>query len=168
MSLWNWWSAARRKRLMERAERRAHANDFRAIGPLVEALEWPDVRKEAEEALIHLLPRMPAEDFQRLNSKQRLSLYRALCQKNDALTLAILDTPEIETRWEARTYLHNLRNSRPKTEAQRRIQQKAMECLRSYQERRNAETLMRPAMAPGIPLSTLRSAPHTGPEPHDA
>jgi len=164
MSLWNWWSASRRKRLLEIAEKRARSNDFRAVGSLIEALEWHDIREGAEKALIRLLPRLSAADFQHLSRKQRLGLYRALYRKNDALTLVILETPEIEMRWEATPYLHSLRNIRPKTEAQRRIQQKAAERLHSYQEQQNSKTLMRPSEAPGVLLSTLRNAPDSGEE----
>ena len=67
-------------------------DDVRAIGPLAEALEFPDrdIRPIVRKALIHLLPRLKASDAALLNAGQRACLNRALWGGNTELTLAIL------------------------------------------------------------------------------
>lgn len=62
----------------------AAIDDVRAVGPLLEALEWSElatftgVRERATRALYRLLPRLRPEDADLLDDRQRACLYRLL------------------------------------------------------------------------------------------
>ena len=64
----------------EAARKLAQTDDIRAVGPLAEALEWPDasIKFTAATGLIRLLPRLTASDGNLLNAAQRANLYGML------------------------------------------------------------------------------------------
>ncbi|MCW3053348.1 MAG: hypothetical protein JWN14_2518 [Chthonomonadales bacterium] len=71
-------------------------DDVRAVGPLVEALEFPDtsLRPMFRKTLIRLLPRMKASDAALLSPAHRSALNRVLRGKDADLMLAILKSWE--------------------------------------------------------------------------
>ena len=67
--------------------------DLRVVGPLLEALYWPDMEPYApgiEDALIQMLPQMKASDAGMLSTHQRQCLHKALRRWDDSFVCAVL------------------------------------------------------------------------------
>jgi hypothetical protein len=164
----------------EAAEELAKSNDMSAVGPLVEALEWPDAQTKdiALTALTRLLPRMRASDANLLNDRQRQSLYNMLfmskARRNPEFTLALLKALEQVGDGAAIPYVENLANASPSPLAlrtfstvERRIKKAAAACL-PYLEARAGQVdasrqLLRAANAADVHTpaeSLLRPATH--------
>ncbi len=71
-------------RQTEAARALSQTDDIRAVGPLSEALDWPDasIKFIAATGLVRLLPGLNASDANLLNAKQRAGLYSMLRMRN--------------------------------------------------------------------------------------
>lgn len=117
------------------AQRLAAFDNVQGVGPLAEALEWPDpaIRATAARSLTRLLPLLNAADGGLLTSRQRGCLHRVLrmgnAQKQEALLIAILKALEQVGDEEAVPYVKQLANGQAKTRIQQHVQDRARECL---------------------------------------
>lgn len=117
------------------AQQLAAYDNIQGIGPLAEALEWPDpaIRALAARSLTRLLPQLNASDAGLLSVNARGCLYRCLkignARHEETLLLAILKALEQVGDEAALPYVQRLVDSQPVTRAQIRVRQKAVECL---------------------------------------
>jgi hypothetical protein len=112
--------------------------DRRWIGPLFEALSWPNsrIRRIVRLKLLHLLPLLTESDGRCLNQKQRISIYGILEQSHDnELKVAILkalvhfgDAPAVSV-------VERLANAKARTPAAYRVRREALICLPRLRER---------------------------------
>jgi hypothetical protein len=152
--------------------------DIRMVGPVVEALAWPDseVRRAAAEALIVLLPRLKASDSKLLNASQRASLYGMLrmseARRRSDLIRAILKALEQVGDEEAVFYVDRLAHEPVFTPSQLEACKAAEECLpflkASAARQKIGDELLRPAAleadSPDTLLRPAASAPDLDPE----
>ena len=141
------------------AQRLAAYDNVQGIGPLAEALEWPDpaIRATASRSLVRLLPLLNASDTGVLTSAQRGCLHRMLrmgnAQKHEALIRAILKALEQVGDEAAVPYVKQLASGYAKTRAQQRVQDCAKECLPFLEaganQRLGSQTLLRASSATG-------------------
>ncbi len=137
-------------RQSETARRLARYGSKRVIGPLTEALDWPDetIRSIALEALTDLLPTLNAGDTLVLNAKQRGILYRSLRMshaiRHEAFLSAILKALEQIGDDEAVGFVEKLKNASAWHPAQKRIREQAADCLPylSLQAEKNRASMM--------------------------
>jgi hypothetical protein len=153
----------------EAARMLARFDDVRAMGALIEALDWPEeqVRVAARLALLRLLPRLRASDATLLRPGQRASLYRYLKMRNahrdvDFL-LAILKALEQVGDASALPPVQRLAEGAGHTYNQRRVRRAARECLPYLEARaeqqRASQTLLRASSAVATtPQMLLRPA----------
>jgi HEAT repeat protein len=150
-------------RLQKRAASElAKHDDIRAVGPLVEALEFRSrqVGPEAERALIRLLPRLRATDSGLLNEEQRRILCRALVRRrNPHLAVAILRAFEQVGGEDVLAAVERVANGDGRMAGEQRVREAAQACLPAVRQRaenaRAARTLLRPAAAPDNPADIL-------------
>jgi hypothetical protein len=93
--LWTLLACAARNTAVSNTEEAAtlalmRFDDVRAVGPLVDALDFRVVGALAATALIRLLPRLTVTDAELLSPAQRARLNKAMQRDNTDLTLAIL------------------------------------------------------------------------------
>jgi hypothetical protein len=149
----------------EAARKLAMHDDVRGVGPLAEALDWPDsdIQMVAARALTRLLPRMQATDANLLNSGQRANLYRKLHpyqtgQQTD-LQLAILKALEQIGDEAAVPHVRRLAGSFGLTSRQKQVKQAAIDCLPYLNARaaqlRVSQTLLRASSATGTSADML-------------
>lgn len=140
------------------------ADDVRAIGALVEALEFMDMdtQSAACEALARLLPRLQATDATLLNPNQRKRLYRFLGKSDKRLILALLKALEQIGDSNALPYVERLATSK---KVDTRIREAAQSCMPYLQfrqeEEHNIQTLLRAASTGATAETLLRSANET-------
>ena len=149
----------------EAARALAKYDDVRGVGKLAEALEWPEasVQHEAEVALTRLLPRMKASDAGLLDTKQRGNLYGMLKMRHarghGSFLLAVLDALEQIGDDTAIPIVERLAKSAAYTKMQKRVQQRAMDCLPALRVRatdQNANmTLLRASSVSETPADLL-------------
>ena len=119
----------------EAARRLAETDDIRAVGPLTEALEWPDasIQRTAADGLTRLLPRLSASDANLLNSKHRAALYKLLrirnAGANERLLLSILRALQQVGDEAAIPVVQRLSEARAYTQRQRNVKQVAIDTL---------------------------------------
>ncbi len=141
----------------------AARQDIQAVGPLAEALEWPDRASQnvAAAALTQILPRLMASDSALLNPAQRACLNRALQRDLDRpgsqrLALAILRAWQQLGDDEAIPYVQRL-SMRPARSSRRiQVREASRECL-LY--------LMQSASSASDSRSLLRAGSNTASEP---
>ncbi|HZP82120.1 MAG TPA: hypothetical protein VFB21_10805 [Chthonomonadaceae bacterium] len=151
-----------------------HYNDVRLVGPLAEALKWPDphIQSIAATALTRLLPRLRASDAGLLNASQRVGLCHALEGAKPDLILAILRAFEQVGDGSAAPFVERLARGKGAAAREKRIQEAAQECLPYLQllaaQERASQTLLRPAGIPDVPPESLlrpaASTPETDPQ----
>lgn len=160
------------------AKRLARYGSKKVIGPLIEALDWPDeaIRSLALDALTDLLPTLNASDTNVLNQKQRGILYRSLRMsyaiRHERFLSAILEALEQVGDDEAVQSVGRLADAHAWHPAQKRIRQKAADCLPSLSIRaetnRASMTLLRPSsaseMSPDTLLRPMEERPDEAPE----
>jgi hypothetical protein len=149
----------------------ADARDPSSIGPLAEALEWPDARTQdiAIRTLTVLLRRARASDAPRISAAQRACLYRRLKwssvrkPRERELMLSLLKALEQIGDQAAIPYVMALLENTGQTSDQKKVIEAARQCLPYLQQ--NAEqinyrsTLLRPSSAAAAsPETLLRSA----------
>jgi hypothetical protein len=160
----------------EAARKLATHDDVRGVGPLAEALEWPDsdIQMVASRALTRLLPRLQATDAGLLNAAQRANLYRKLNPYQSGhhveLQLAILKAMEQVGDEAAVPYVQRLAGSITLTWHQKRVRQAAQDCLPYLKDRaaqlRVSQTLLRASSATTVtPDMLLRPAENTSNAP---
>lgn len=121
--------------MADAARQLAAYDNVRGIGPLAEALEWPEpaIQEVAAMALTRLLPQLQATDSGLLSAKQRACLCRYLkmshVYKHDKLMLAILKALEQIGDAQAVPYVKRLAASVALTPIQRKVKRAAEECL---------------------------------------
>jgi hypothetical protein len=119
----------------EAAKQLAQTDDIRAVGPLTEALEWPDasIQRTAADGLTRLLPRLTASDANLLNSKHRVTLYKLLRMRNaganERLLLSILRALQQVGDEAAIPVVERLSNAHAYTQRQRNVKQMATDTL---------------------------------------
>lgn len=155
----------------------ARRDDVRVVGPLAEALRsWDgEAQQIAEEALIRLLPRLRAEHDVLLTHEQRKNLHRALRGKNEELALAILKSLKWIGDSESLICVTRIVYERSRSGVDSRLQELAIDSLPALRDRveeqkavstllraseptRLPEEHLRPAAAPGVPLSSCRES----------
>jgi len=149
----------------------ARYDDVRGVGFLAEALEYGDkgIEREAETALVRLLPRLRATDHALLNEPQRRCLDRALVKRrNPELALAILAAYEQVGDEKSVEVVERIASGQIPAIKDRRIIERAAEVLPALRHRaelvRAAQTLLRPAdKADADILLRPASGPPTGP-----
>ncbi len=155
----------------------AALDDVHAIGPLSEALEWPDyeMRNLARTALIRLLPRMKASDSMILNSRQRRCLNNQLILTNAKnyldceLQIKILTALQYVGDLSSLQAVKQLLLQKPTLSNERKVHRIAATCLPMLEQRAHlnegsqmllrassatdmgVETLVRPARSSNIP-----------------
>lgn len=149
----------------------ARFDDVRAVGALIEALDWPEeqVRVAARLALLRLLPRLQASDAALLHTGQRTSLYRYLKMRNahrDAdFLVTILKALEQVGDASALPPVQRLAEGAAHTYNQRRVRRQARECLPYLEARaeqqRASQTLLRASSA-GATSPQMLLRPATG------
>ncbi len=119
----------------EAARALSETNDLRAVGPLAEALDWPDasIQFVAATGLVRLLPTLNASDGNLLNAKQRASLYGMLRMRNAhshyGLLEAILKALQQVGDEAAIPVVERLEKAHAYTNNQKRIKQLAQDTL---------------------------------------
>lgn len=122
-------------RQTEAARALSHTDDIRAVGPLSEALDWPDasIKFTAATGLTRLLPGLNASDGNLLNAKQRASLYSMLRMRNVhshySLLEAILKALQQVGDEAAIPVVERLEKAHAYTSNQKRIKQLAHDTL---------------------------------------
>lgn len=152
-------------RLAEAARFLAGCSDKRVVGPLAEALEWPDgsLQVTAALALTELLPRLRAHDSVVLNDTQRACLYRKLKTVRRGtwadLQVAILQALEQVGDERAVAAVRHLAGTRPRSVDARRVVEAAQGCLPFLQSRsasrHDIDTLLRAIVYAGEPRELL-------------
>ena len=132
-----------------------HLDDLRAIGPLAEALTYPNGHLHGLVCpiLTRLLPRLTAVDSGLLSTLQRSALYRELAADNVVtnmdLAIAIIHALEHIADEKAVTAVERIAVN---LRLYPRLRQTAIDCLPAIRRRaelaRAASTLLRPAEAP--------------------
>jgi hypothetical protein len=135
------------------AQKLAAFDNVQGIGPLAEALEWPDpaIRAMAAQSLTRLLPQLNASDAGLLNVTARGCLYRILrmgnARREEKLLFAILTALEQVGDEDALPYVRRLADGHAMTQVQKRVQRKAAGCLPYLEScadrRRGSQTLLR-------------------------
>jgi HEAT repeat protein len=135
------------------AKRLAHYDDVRGIGPLIEALEWPDSEMQhiAARSLTDLLTRVRASDYGLLNARQRSVLYRTLNMSRartfPKLLISILKALEQIGDAEAVPYVERLAHGFALLDSQREVRVAAQDCLPFLRDRARltsqSQTLLR-------------------------
>lgn len=138
----------------------AKFEDERAVGPLIEGLDFGD-RNAIKTALKRLLPRLKATDASLLNAKQRARLYLELKWSREYEWNPFVDTEFIATILKAleqigdETALPYVKRLARSSHRQP-IRQAAQECLPFLQQRlENIGTLLRAADVPDTHIDTL-------------
>jgi hypothetical protein len=141
----------------EAARKLARHDDIRGVGPLAEALEWPDpdVQSVATEALIRLLPRLQATDGALLTANQRANLYRKLRPYQHGaqteLQQAILRALEQIGDKEAIPSVRRLARGGALSPKQKQVRKAAQDCLpylrTRAEQQRVSQTLLRASSA---------------------
>ena len=149
----------------EAAKRLANTDDIRAVGPLAEALDWPDasIQRVAAQGLTRLLPRLTASDAHLLNVKQRASLYHLLKMRyagsHHLLIEATLKALQQIGDAAAVTAVERLSKARAYTDRQRRLKQLAEDTLPlltiSAQKQGASSQLLRASSAHETPSDLL-------------
>ena len=144
-------------RQSETARELAECDSLLAVGPLAEALEWPDaqIQRVASDALIRLLPRLKASDASLLNPKQRNVLYKTLrplnANQQSKLICAILAALEQVGDKAALPAVSRLEAMLAITTAQRSVRAAAKRCLpclsANAENARSSQTLLRASSA---------------------
>jgi hypothetical protein len=158
-------------RLTLNAKHRAMARELasqdtvQAVGPLAEALDWPDahIRRVVIEALTTLLPRLHATDAALLSSGQRAALYRMLTLANarthSKFLVALLTALEQVGDQTAVPYVESLVKTQPLTSQQKKVHEAACHCLPYLQEQARqdqySQTLLRASSVPNVSPETL-------------
>ena len=152
-------------RQSEAARQLASCDSVRAVGPLAEALEWPDepLQRVASTALIRLLPRLKASEANLLNPKQRAILYKALrpmnANRQSRLLCAILAALEQVGDKAAVPAVSRLESMLAVTAAQRSVRAAAKRCLpylnANADNARSSQTLLRASSASEASSDTL-------------
>ena len=152
-------------RQSEAARQLASCDSVRAVGPLAEALEWPDeaLQRVASTALIRLLPRLKASDANLLNPKQRAILYKTLrpmnANRKGRLLCAILAALEQVGDKSALPAVSRLESMLAITAAQRSVRTAAKRCLpylnANAENARSSQTLLRASSASEVSSDTL-------------
>jgi len=148
-------------------------DDVRAIGPLAEALEFPDrdIRPIASKALVHLLPRLNADAAALLSPAQRACLNRALRGDQSKLILAILKAWERAGDSKAIPAVRRLAEGHGECGQIPEVVQAARECLpflrQSLEQRQNDTQLLRPSDGNPTPSDVLLrpAASHASTDP---
>jgi HEAT repeat protein len=151
------------------AQRLALFDNVEGVGPLAEALEWPDpaIKSMAARSLVRLLPLLNATDSGLLTTRQRGCLHRVLrmgnSRKQEALMVAILKALEQVGDESAVPYVKQLAFGAARTRIQQRVQEKAQECLPFLEvgatQRQGSQTLLRASSVDASqPDVLLRSA----------
>ncbi len=107
------------------------------IGPLFEALSWPNrrIRRIVRLKLIHLLPLLKEEDGRSLSQKQRRAIYGVLEQSHDTdLKIAILKSIVRFGDASAVSVVEKLAGARAWTSAGYRVRREALICLPRLRE----------------------------------
>jgi hypothetical protein len=162
--------------------------DIKSVGPLTDALRMNDLpaRRDAQDMLIELLPRLQPEDSGLLNAAQRANLCSVLnvpvesaLYKNMAAVFKPADHREVEIRVailhaltrigdeQALPIMAHLAETQARTDGERRIQETARICLPLLHERveqlRDPHTLLRASSAEFTnPEVLLRPATQSG------
>ncbi|HLK56572.1 MAG TPA: hypothetical protein VKU00_08410 [Chthonomonadaceae bacterium] len=163
-------------RRSELAQKLAAYDHIEGVGPLAEALEWPDAATQAvaKVALTRLLPKLRASDARLLNAHQRGCLHRMLKMSNAVrdrdLLLAILKALQQVGDAMSVPYVQRLANSITLIPSQKQIRQVAEECLPWLTDRaaqkRASDTLLRAAASdPEDTAVLLRPVGHSPTEP---
>lgn len=127
--------------------------DVRGVGYFVDALTFKDkdVAKEANEALVGLLPQLKASDAHLLNDEQRSILYKQIRGKDTKLILAILKALEQVGDEKAVPFVQERIDRKHSSGDVLRIQTAAQECMPALKARveqeRAAHTLLRATTA---------------------
>ncbi|MCW3055439.1 MAG: hypothetical protein JWN14_4609, partial [Chthonomonadales bacterium] len=111
--------------------------DHRWIGPLFEALSWPNrrIRKIVRLKLLNLLPMVKEEDSLSISQKHRWAIYAALEHSQDIeLKIAILKALVRIGDNEAVPVVERIANARVWTLAGRRVRNEALACLPRLRE----------------------------------
>jgi hypothetical protein len=162
----------------ELASRLAKLDDVQAVGPLAEALEWPDkyIQRIAARALTRLLPRLHASDAALLNPAQRACLYHKLKMENartqENLLIAILKALQQVGDQNAVSYVQALADRTPFFKEQREVRDAASACLPFLQEHAKqtqySQTLLRASSETSTPPEVLLRPAYGSPESHPA
>lgn len=166
-TIWQKWNLAKGAPNAEAIRTLAQFNDLRAIGPLVEALEWSDskTRRVAEHALINLLPHLQSGDDDCLNARQRAILCRALRGKKAPFIIAILKAFEQVGDAKAIPIVERLAEGYVTSSEEKLIRRTAQECLPYLRQRAEQEmalrTMLRPSSVPVVPLDSLLPPPQS-------
>lgn len=143
----------------------AEQDSVQAIGPLAEALEWPDayIRHVAIKALTQLLPQLRASDSSLLTPRQRIALYRMLSMKHarthSTFLVTLLKALEQVGDQTVVPYVESLANSTPYTSQQQKVRDAAVNCLPFIKEQAKqdqySQTLLRAASIEDVPAEHL-------------
>jgi hypothetical protein len=144
-------------RQSEAARKLAQQNDVRGVGPLAEALEWPDpeLQAVAMKALTRLLQQLKATDAHLLNAQQRGNLYRHLnsyqARFHPDFQIAILKALEQVGDEAAIPHVRRLARSVALGPRQQQVRRAAQDCLPFLRNRadqlRVSQTLLRASSA---------------------
>jgi HEAT repeat protein len=139
----------------------AELNDLRGVGPLLEALTFPDtqVRTSAAKALVSLLPQLPCLEGSQLNPELRPNLHAALTSTERAqdtpLLLALLRLVE-KVGTEADMGMVEYLAHMAKTEEARQAAQACLPLMRArIEQTRNEQTLLRATTSPEVVAGEL-------------
>jgi len=149
----------------------ARYDDVRGVGFLAEAMEYGDkgIERQAETALVRLLPRLRATDHALLTEPQRRCLDRALVKRRSPeLALAILAAYEQVGDEKSVELVERIASAQIPAIKDHRVIKRAAEVLPALRHRaelvRAAQTLLRPAdKADADILLRPASGPPTGP-----
>ena len=152
-------------RQSDAARELASCDSIRAVGPLAEALDWPDeaLHRVTSSALIRLLPRLKASDASLLNAKQRAVLYKTLrpmnASRQSRLLCAILAALEQVGDKSAIPAVSRLESMLAVTAGQRSVREAAKRCLpylsANAENARSSQTLLRASSASEVASDTL-------------
>lgn len=160
-----WWLlggvGAASKLQKESVKKLAKMPDIRGVGYFAEALAFDDkdVKREAAEALLLLLPQLKASDAHLLNDEQRTILYKQLRKDNTELILALLKSLEQIGDAKAVPYVEELANAKASRAGYGRIREAAQSCLPALNARVEqlmaSHTLLRAAGSVGSDSDVL-------------
>ncbi len=157
------------------ARKLSRYNDVRAVGVLVEALEWTDskdVVKLAEGKLLELLPQMQASDASLLHTEQRAILNCKLLTADNDFVKVILKAYEQIGDSAAMPFVEKLARGEGKSGSITEVVTAAKECLpflvQRAKQQEQAQTLLRAASenttAPETLLRPANATLETQPE----
>lgn len=154
----------------EQARQLAQTEEVTAIGPLAEALEWPDLpsRTAAAQALTRLLPLLTPDKEALLDAVQRDCLRRMLtpatAQSDPSLVIAIL---KALAQIGDEAALSSVQRLAENASVSPRVRFEARECLALLRQRseeaRNRNSLLRPSIAASTPADMLLRAASANP-----